>query len=83
MVMVIGVPVSSRRGFVTAMAWRGVVVERARREGAFLWRGRRLELGDFAAECHEGARKSRNSGCWAWVLVVVKLRDETAGAHAR
>jgi hypothetical protein len=85
MLMVIVLPSSSLRGFVTAMACREGVVERARRwvvGTAFLWSGRRVELGDFA-DCQDGARKSRNSGCCAWVLEVVKLRDEAAGAHAR
>lgn len=49
---------------------------------AFLWSGRRVELGDFA-DCHDGARKSRNSGCCAWVFEVLKLRYVAAGAHAR
>jgi hypothetical protein len=74
------------RGFVTAMACRGVVVERARRwwvvGTAFLWSDRKVELGDFA-DCHDGARKSRNSGCCAWVFEVLKLRYEAAGAHDR
>ena len=43
---------------------------------------RRVELGDFA-DCHDGARKSRNSGCCAWVFEVLKLRYEAAGAHDR
>lgn len=85
MLMVIMLPSSSWRGFVTAMAWHGVVVERARPwmvvGVVFLWRGRSVALGDFA-ECHDGARKSRNSGCCAWVLEVLKLRYEAAGAHA-
>ena len=85
MLMVIVLPSSSLRGFVTAMACRVVVVERARRwvvGTAFLWSDRRVELGDFAV-CHDGARKSRNSGCCAWVFEVVKLRYEAAGAHER
>ena len=85
MFMVIVLPSSSLRGFVTAMACLAGVVERARRwvlRVAFLWSGRRVELGDFA-DRHDGARKSRNSGCCAWVLEVLKLRYEAAGAHAR
>jgi hypothetical protein len=86
--MVIVLPSSSLRGFVTAMACREGVVVRARRWDvgtAFVWSGREVELGDFAdfADCQDGARKSRNNGCCAWVLEVVKLRDEAAGAHAR
>ena len=46
------------------------------------WSDRRVELGDFA-DCHDGARKSRNSGCCAWVFEVLKLRYEAAGAHDR
>lgn len=86
MLMVIVLPSSSLRGFVTAMACRGVVVERARWwcvvGTAFLWSDRKVELGDFA-DCHDGARKSRNSGCCAWVFEVLKLRYEAAGAHDR
>ena len=48
----------------------------------FLWSGPRVELGDFA-DCHNGARKSRNSGCCAWVFEVLKLRYVAAGTHAR
>ena len=86
MLMVIMLPSSSLRGFVTEMAAWGGVVERARREVlrvAVLWSGRRAEMGDFPDDCHEGARKSRNSGCCAWVFEVVKVRVEAAGAHAR
>lgn len=67
------------------MACRGDVVERARRwvvGTAFLCSDRKVELGDFA-DCHDGARKSRNSGCCAWVFEVLKLRHEAAGAHGR
>lgn len=41
----------------------------------------RLELDDLA-DCHDGARKSRNSGCCDCMFEVLKLRDATAGAHA-
>ena len=67
------------------MACRGDVVERARRgvvSTALLWSDRRVELGDLA-DCHDGARKSRNSGCCAWVFEVLKLRYVAASAHDR
>lgn len=78
--MVIVLPSSSLRGFVTAMACLEGVVERARREEMFLGSDRKVELGEFA-DCHDGARKSSNSGCCAWVFEVLKLRYEAAGAH--
>lgn len=56
------------------------VVERARREEMFLGIDRKVELGGFA-DCHDGARKSSNSGCCAWVFEVLKLRYEAAGVH--
>lgn len=76
MLIVMSLPSSSLRGLVTAFACRGAEAERARCwiAGVSLVRGeRRLELcaGDFRA-CHEGARKSRYSGCCA--LTVLKLR---------
>ena len=80
--MVIVLPSSSLRGFVTAMACLEGVVERARREEMFLGSDRKVELGEFA-DCHDGARKSSNSGCCAWVFEVLKLRYEAAGAHDR
>ena len=85
MLMVIVLPSSSLRGLVTAMACLGLVVERARRwcvGTELFWSDRRVELGDLA-DCHDGARKSRNSGCCAWVFEVLKLRYEAAGAHDR
>jgi hypothetical protein len=33
-------------------------------------------------DCHDGARKSRNSGCCGCVFVVLKVRLDAAGAHA-
>jgi hypothetical protein len=78
-------PSSSLRGFVTATACLGRVVESARRwlrEVASLGNDRKAELGDLG-DCHDGARKSRNSGCCGCVVDVLKVRLDAAGAHAR
>jgi hypothetical protein len=67
-----------------ALACLWGVAEKARRwlSGVTSCRNdRRLELGDFEG-CHDGARKSRCSGCCDCVIVVLKLRDARAGAHA-
>ena len=56
-------------------------VRRWLREATFLCNDRRLELGDMG-DCHDGARKSRNSGCCGCVVDVLKVRGAVAGAHA-
>lgn len=81
--MIMSLPSSSLRGLATALACFALVLEKARRllcRTSSLRGDRRCVLGDLE-DCHDGARKSRNSGCCD-CMDVLKLREAMAGAHA-
>jgi hypothetical protein len=83
MLMVRSLPSSSLRGFLMAFACLGVEADNARRWilGARSFRRDRMLKFVGLLDCHDGARKSKNSGCCDCTLDALKLRTAATGAH--